>query len=324
MPTSDLTRLCETCGATVLGGVDQTPVQRLTRDLARAAVTLTDTEARYLVDTYYVMQENRKRSRSQERALGENAEPHGIITYVAEQSYTLEKQIARALDTYTGAHTMGGWMRDVYGIGPILAAGLLAHIYMGEWCRVCHGHNPEVCQRHQTDKKRKLSPHEYQPIRSCPTVGHIWQFAGIAGDGQKKWEPNTRRPFNQTFKTLCWKIGDCFVKFSNAEECVYGHMYRTRKEYELARNERGGNRQHALDRLERDRKRGKPSKEAQFHRDGILSPGHLDLRARRAAVKQFLADLHREWYFRQFGEEAPLPYPIAILGHAHYRAPPAR
>src|SRR5215472_11009016 len=81
-----------------LRGLD--PVQRLSRDLREAAVTLTDTEARYLTDTYYMMQENRKRAKNQERALGsaETPEPHEVLTWVGDQSEVLEKQIQRALD----------------------------------------------------------------------------------------------------------------------------------------------------------------------------------------------------------------------------------
>jgi hypothetical protein len=291
------------------------PIQRLTRDLREAAITLSDVEARYLVDAYYIMQEDRKRSKGQERALLASAEPHSVISWLAEQSETLEKQIQRALDAYTGSHLMGPYMRAVYGIGPILSAGLLANIYMGEWCRICHGHNPDDCQNRQADKKRKLAEHTYTPEFSCPTVGHWWQFAGIAGDGQKEWKPKTVRPYNQALKTLQWKIGDAFVKFSNDDKCVYGHIYRQRKEYEVQRNEAGGNKQRADEKLAR---KG-DSKEAHYHRDGKLSPGHLDLMARRYAVKQFLADLHGEWYRRTTGKEPPLPYPIAHLGHVHRR-----
>ena len=38
---------------------DLTPITRLSRDLRTAAATLTDREARYLVDAYYLIQNNR-------------------------------------------------------------------------------------------------------------------------------------------------------------------------------------------------------------------------------------------------------------------------
>jgi hypothetical protein len=55
---------------------------------------------------------------------------------------------------------------------------------------------------------------------------------------------------------------------------------------------------------------------------GKLPPAHIHARAKRYAVKLFLAHLHEVWYTKHFGEAPPKPYPIAILGHAHYLAPP--
>ena len=112
-------------------GLDEdwfTPIKRLNRDLAVAAATLSDDEARFLVSTYYVFQENRKRSDNQQRALTAAEKPHAVIEFFGAQFHTTEKQIARALERYTDAHPMGNWMRQIFGIGPVLSAGLLAHI----------------------------------------------------------------------------------------------------------------------------------------------------------------------------------------------------
>ena len=54
---------------------------------------------------------------------------------------------------------------------------------------------------------------------------------------------------------------------------------------------------------------------------GILPDGHIHARAKRYAVKLFLAHLHSVWYEIEFGREPPLPYAIAILGHAHHIKP---
>jgi hypothetical protein len=54
----------------------------------------------------------------------------------------------------------------------------------------------------------------------------------------------------------------------------------------------------------------------------MLPPAQIDNRARRYAVKLFLAHLHHVWYETEFGEAPPKPYPIAIMGHAHYIMPP--
>ena len=50
------------------------PLQKLTKDIRAAAAHLTDHEARFLVDYYYIAQEDRKRSTNQVRALDESKE----------------------------------------------------------------------------------------------------------------------------------------------------------------------------------------------------------------------------------------------------------
>jgi len=257
-------------------------VLRLNRDLANAAKTMSDNEARYFVDAYYIQQDNRQRSNNQVRALGENSEPNSVIVWLADQATTLENQIKRALDKYTGEHLMGSWMRGIYGIGPVLSAGLLAHI----------------------------------DIKRAETVGHIWSYAGLNPEGRKPAK-GTTWPYNSHLKSLCWKIGQSFMKFSNVDECFYGKVYRERKAYEIARNESGGNAATAA-RILTEKNWTKGTDAYKAYSSGILPPAQIDARARRYAVKLFLSHLHGEWYRREFGKEPPLPYPIAHLNHVHF------
>lgn len=256
------------------------PVVRMSKDIAYAAKMLSDTEARYLVDAYYIIQEDRKRAVAQQKALQENKEPNMVIAWLAEQSKTLEEQIKRALDKYTQEHVMGSWMRQVYGIGPVLSAGLLAYI----------------------------------DITKAPTAGHIWSYAGICAN--QKWEKGKKRPWNAQLKVLVWKIGQSFLKFSGAPECFYGHLYLKRKQYEVERNDRGDNKQLAAQILT-EKKFSKDTEAYKSLSIGKLPAAQLDARARRWAVKIFLSHLQMEWYRRHYGVEPPKPYPIAILGHAH-------
>jgi hypothetical protein len=295
------------------------PITRLSRDLREAARTLGDDEARHLVDAYYIAQENRKRAMAQERTLTEGNEPATVIDWLALSQRTIEGQIKVALDFYTQDHVMGGWMRGIYGIGPVISAGLLAHIYMGYWCAHCRGKTREEHEEFLKDKRRKLPPHDFTPERSSPTAGHIYQYAGIAGSGQRPWEKGKKRPFNAALKTLCWKVGQSFMKFSGKPECYYGQIYRLRKEQEVEMNERGAFSAQA----EIGAKRVRSTTDAYtYYSAGKLPPAHIDARARRYAVKIFLSHMHAEWYRRAFGEEPPLPYAVAHLGHAHI-VPPA-
>lgn len=261
------------------------PITRLTQDLAKASITLSRQEARFLVDVYYQMQENRKRAVNQARALGESEEPHEVIEWLAAQSYVLEKQVARALDKYSEANPLGRWARGIVGIGPVIAAGLLAHI----------------------------------DIERAPTVGHIWRFAGL--NPKDVWEKGQKRPWNAELKTLCWKIGESFVKVKANREDVYGKLYQQRKDQETVKNEAGEFADQAAATLERCRI-GKTTDAYKHYSAGRLPPAHIHARAKRYAVKLFLSHYHEVGYRLTYGTAPPYPYPIAILGHADKIDPP--
>lgn len=263
---------------------------RPTRDALQAAKTLDSNEIRFLVDAYYQLQDYRKASSNQIRSIDQQVDQgpagHQTLDWLNVQLETMESQIKRALDVYSQNHIAGEWLRSVYGIGPVIAAGLMAHI----------------------------------DIEKAPTVGHIWRFAGL--DPTMTWNKGEKRPWNAGLKVLCWKVGQSFLKLSGQAECYYGAIYRERKAYEVARNT-AGNPQIAdavakgLAKCSKD----KTTVAYKAYASGILPPGQIDNRAQRYAVKLFLSHLHEVWYEKHFGTKPPLPYPIAILGHAHIKPP---
>jgi hypothetical protein len=258
-------------------------VQRLTRDLTKASATLSPDEARFLVDYYYISQRDRIRAGNQVRALNESGEPHSVIGWLSDQSEILEAQIRRALGAYAAASPVGQWSLSIMGIGPVIAAGLLAHI----------------------------------DIEKAPTVGHIWRFAGL--DPTVRWGRSQKRPWNASLKTLCWKIGESFVKVKNREEDIYGKIYEQRKAFEHAKNDRSEYATQASEILA-----ARPTHaQRETYAAGQLPDGHLHARAKRYAVKLFLSHWHSIAYRAHFNAEPPLPYPIAHLGHTHQIQPPA-
>jgi len=191
--------------------VEITPVVKLRRDLKKAAATLAPHEARYLVDLYYQIQENRKASANrvfsttkgaEEVEVSDSEEPNELLGWFKDQNFLLENNIKSVLDTYTKHHPMGVWLKSIMGIGPVIAAGLLAHI----------------------------------DITKAKTAGAIWRFAGQ--DPSASWGKGEKRPWNAKLKVLCWKIGESFVKVSNNEKDFYGKIYKQRKEMEIEQNER--------------------------------------------------------------------------------------
>ncbi len=261
------------------------PLTRLNRDLRQAALTLSKAEVRFLVDMYYMVQEWRIQSGNRVRSLRETGEPHGVIAWFHGQSHILENQIKKALDYYSQSTWIGEWARSIVGIGPVIASALEAYI----------------------------------DIEKAPTVGHVWRYAGL--DPTCEWKKGNKRPWNAGLKTICWKIGESFVKVSGREHDIYGKYYLARKEYEQEKNKRGDYADQAMKKLEKFRI-GKDTDAYNWYINGQLPPGHIHARAKRWAVKLFLAHWHHAYYRIQYGSDPPLPYPIEFLGHEHYIPPP--
>ena len=259
------------------------PLDRLLKvDVQSAAVTLSEGEIRFLVDLYYQIQEFRKSSDNQVRSLGKEQEPHEVLSYVAKQVTLIEGQIKRVLEAWTSADPLATWAKSITGIGPVISAGLRSHI----------------------------------DIEKAPTVGHIWRFAGL--DPTDTWGKGQKRPWNAQLKTLCWRLGDSFVKFQNHPNDTYGKIYRARRALEDERNAAGLFAEQA--RVSLETKRFKKDTDALKHyQAGRLPPARLLLRAERYTVKLFLSHWHEAAWWLRYGERPVRPYVLEhIPGHHDY------
>lgn len=346
-------------------------LQKLNKALREASKDMTPRSARYLVDSYYQIQEYRTRATNQVKATTDDEKPDLMIVWMFNNMQTLENNLKSSMGIYAANNPTGSWALSVCGIGPVISAGLLAHI----------------------------------DITKAPTVGHIWRFAGldpsvewlgvdkaaalvgeVVGSAKQVTEEHllevaartNRRlgnvkniaadsktgkitrtslakglakcPYNQRLKVLAWKIGESFVKVKNNDKDFYGHLYQERKDYEWQNNLNGNYAVQAAEKL-RKFKIGKDkdaygwyagcyttedakkilevedqTKRKQVMKEllktpgegvGMLPPAHINERAKRWAVKLFLAHWHEVAYKNHYGCEPPKPYPLAILGHAH-------
>ncbi len=259
-------------------------VVRLTKDLREASRILTESEARYLVDLYYTTQQNRIRAAAQLREADNVEEPNALLQWAFHNFKITEDGCRAALLQYSRTKVVGRWLLSIHGIGPVISAGLLAHI----------------------------------DITRAPTAGHIWRFAGL--DPSVKWEKKTKRPWNAELKVLCWKAGQSFMKLRGSPNDIYGKVYEERKEFEVERNESGANAETARKQLESKKFRENDTKKQL--EEGKLSKGQIDARARRYAVKLFLSHLQHVMWEDKYGEPPARPYVISHMEHAHYIAPP--
>jgi len=359
-----------------------TPIEALTRDLKKAAATLSDHEARFLVDAYYMMQEQRKRSDNQLLALTKSKEPHVVLKWFSKQSSDLENSIKRALDAYSGASAVGRWGRSQVGIGPVISAGLLAHIDIkiantaGKIWRFAgldssikwHGStaSKELVERAQqaedgpweaivwlsralnvrpttmlklppisVDKASELviatgqtpNPrvlwHSDNILMSTTDPGPLYEqaYPGVKIKFADLAKALAKRPWNASLKTLCWKIGESFMKVSNIPDAFYGKLYKERREKEIALNEEGGFAEQAEEIL-RIKKIGKSTEAYKSLVIGKLPPAHILARSKRYAVKIFLSHWQNVAYWEYFNTAPPKPWIIEHGGHVDMIAIP--
>jgi hypothetical protein len=327
------------------------PLAELDKDIRQAARELKQAEVRFLVDYYYQMQKNRIRSNLQAGKSLEGGEPEKVLAWVLTNSRKLESNIQAVLSTYTDSSIVGQWSKSICGIGPVISAGLLAHI----------------------------------DIEKAPTVGHIWRFAGLDPTLPGRQQKGVKSPYNIRLKTLCWKIGESFVKVANkviltdgpenvrgytiyktAEAgvfrltdkqaidagfrvidpdvvrtaaqkkepyflhgnfhyeylCLYSQLYEQRKVLEIGQNDAGMYSEQAANKLATTNI-GKETEAYGHYIQGKLPPAHIHARAKRYAVKIFLSHWHHVSFEVANGGKPPAaPYVISQLGHVDYLAPP--
>jgi len=257
---------------------------RFNRDVRSLAAEMDQNSTRKLVDAYYTIQENRMAFSAQARELQSQGSPSELVEFLSYNLQLMEKSLKFPLESFADSTVAGKWALSQYGIGPVLAAGLCAHI----------------------------------DITKAPTAGSVWRYAGL--DPTQKWEKGQKRPFNAELKTLCWKIGQSFMKFHKRDECFYGQLYRQDKDRRVSKNEAGDYADFAKEIL--DTKNFKANQTRATLETGILSDAQIDAQARRFAVKIFLSHYHAVAFQAHYGEPAPRPYIIAHGDHVHEIAIP--
>lgn len=286
------------------------------KDLRRIAQGFTLNEVREFVDYYYQWQADRIGAGNQLAAAGRSGETREGTEWMKSMTYAMEQNVKAMLEAYVKNEPsgMGRWLTAIVGVGPVIAAALLAHI----------------------------------DITRAPTAGHIWRYAGY--DPTVTWEKGQKRPWNAKLKVVGWKAGQSFVKVQARKGDVYGGLYAGRKEIEWKHNLAGDLSAQARAKLERF-KIGEDTNARQWYAgcltadqareilaapvgdrlamtkklsgepgsgQPMLPPGHIQQRACRWAVKIFLAHLQEEWHLHYYGIEAPKPYVLEhVPGHVH-------
>jgi hypothetical protein len=229
------------------------------------------------VELYYESQSLRIRFENKERSEGAGELTDWFNYWLQVGESTIYKKLEQWVKS-DSSPAESKWAYSLDGIGPVLAAGLAAHV---------------------------------DPARSRH-VSSLWKYAGQA-PGADKPVRGVKLPYNARLKTLCYKIGESFVKVSGKEGAVYGQLYRQFKAEELRRNESGSYQKAAAEQLKLKKWRDDTVTRKRLE-EGKLSDGHLHARARRRTVKIFL---QHYWLKGRESQGLPvsLPWTFGPGGH---------
>jgi hypothetical protein len=255
------------------------PIPKPGKEVVLQAANYSNAQVRLVVAAYYSAQENRKSCDNKMRHWGERddegeALPE-LLQYFADSNALIENHIKKSMAKFAEAHLTGRWALSLHGVGPCISAGCLAHI----------------------------------DIHKAPTVGHIWNFAGL--NPARKWLKGEKRPYNAALKQICFHMSDCAKRASGSEKSYYGKLYKARKEMVVQRNEEGRNAERAKTyyTLSKDVKKSLAQ--------GKLPDWNLDRQALNWTAKIFLSHFHAVLFWDIFGRIPPRPFAIQHLGHAH-------
>jgi len=261
---------------------------------------------RNLVDIYYDFQGQRIQTQlrigSSERENSLTAEDLSVygITTIFENAQNFEKDIEKLIVRQLKNHALyNQYLQKIQGIGPLLAAGLIAYIDdiekfdhvsslwqysgygMNRYCDECKKPT-SVDVKYDTGKvAKKLHPHETCPI--CKGKTRTILQKRMSGY-QSNW--------NDRLKVLAWKAANSFVKQSAAKS-KYRKLY---------------------DKIKAEEHRKHPTKKTEKGKT-YFNDGHLHNRAMRKVSKIFLAHVWQTWR-RQQGLETTEPYAKQLLGHS--------
>lgn len=242
------------------------------------SVTLKSHEIAEMVELYYDAQDMRIAHANKDRTEPPSPLVEWLQWWLKQGERVIHGKLTEWVES-DEAPAEARWAYDQIGIGPIIAAGLAAHI----------------------------------DVEKAHHVSALWKFAGLAPGFDRKTK-GVKLPYNSRLKVLCWKAGESFVKVSGKDGATYGKLYAQFKAIEIQHNEAGHYAEAAKQELARKKFKAEDSVTKKRLLSGKLSDAHLHARAKRKAVKIFLAHY---WDQGRQGRGLPVPgpYSIDVMGH---------
>lgn len=330
-----------------------TDMLKLNKDVKQSVVKCSINDIRFLVSSYYSIQEMRIKIAGQLRAIDANGEyvhisENGsakaeVLQWLYNNILGCEGEIKKALDKWSASNEVTAWCKQVTGIGPVLACALVAHFDITKADSVSHFHSyaglndnnekwlgrdkaTKVVMKHC--KNSIVTTDDLIAVANDPdSTRPLSKLIKYAYDEKK--DEYTRDqlikglsiiPYNAELKRICWLVGESFVKVCNRPKSLYGAIYKERKIIETKHNEDGDYVEQAALALH-TKNYSRTTDAYKAYSIGKLPPAHIQARAKRFAVKLFISHLFEEMYRVQYGKPSPKPYVLEHTNHNDYIEP---
>ena len=306
--------------------VDLYKIMKITKDLKSNLTvikSMSRQEIKMLVTLFYQLQELRKATKNQLRAIEDDEKKKGntqVLTWILQNFAVSEIGIRDCLHLIAENSEVGQWLTQIIGIGDVLAAGLIAHFDVTgkkyatqfiSYAGLNDNNRPWIGEEKANQIIEEVLTNENGKPKKTITDDDVvqiaiksqWKYEYLvekAFDQEKqKWDKQKLKkaikkiPYNKNLKTLMYKVGSSFHWNCNKPNSLYGKLLSERRVYEEKLNAEGAYAEQA----EAGAKRVKKDTVAyKYYKEGVLPPGHIIMRAMRYSEKIFISHLFEEMY----------------------------
>ena len=267
--------------------------------------------------------------------------------YILNQKLIIENDIKGCLSDYSDRMNMGKYAKAIKGIGPVFASVLCSYLdipdketlppdrqnyTVGNWISFAglNDNNRPWLSDAQAKAYLEEAIEENNGVINEDTVrslcaktrwtyDHYYEFCSDKKTGKFKGFTKDKLisasklvPYNKNLKKTMYLIGQSFIKVQNKSDSLYGKLYKERLEYEINRNERGGNEEYCRKNI--GKLKDKNTETYKCYSKGKIPKSQCIMRAQRHTVKILLNHLFCFAWMEKYQELAPLPYVFAVDG----------
>lgn len=326
----------------------------ISKEVKKSMANVSDDQIRVIIDAYYQTQAARIALQNQVRSVAQGYDETSdenimAIQWLLRDYENRENQIKKMISEYVKHVPVCSWAMSIKGIGPLFAANLYSYIDMDvckhanqflNYCGLNDNNIPwlgkekaekivnEAWEKFGLKKSDKVTDDVLMEVAQKSGRKFETVLRGFRSHKEKTPSNSDRvalskylakPPYNKELKTVCYLIGEAFLKVSNRGS-KYGEIYRERKAWETAQNEKLAYKDQA-ERLLKEKNFDKSTPTYEFLSQGKLSPAHINQRAKRYATKIFLTHFFEACWIDKYHTAPPVIYPIAFQDHVDYIEP---